>query len=235
MIRRSSRIGFGIGLLVVFGCNAFTLTRAADPAGEPTADGVHLADDGTYLRPNMRFSDGATGYLHVTQRDMPWVVSIGAPKSPAKYGTGESTRAAAIEGMQLWEDALRPQIDWFDLEFVHADPSADVLVEWKRRIPGPYGGFGRIEGYLEFGRWRALGRMEVSTTPQPRVVLSVDQIRLLFAHEFGHVLGLGHCLACDSAMNYSWHTRDRILVSEVDVRTFRALIAKPNGPIAAGN
>ncbi len=40
---------------------------------------------------------------------------------------------------------------------------------------------------------------------------------MLFAHEFGHILGLGHCLDCDSAMNYSWHTRDRVFVTQTDV------------------
>ena len=40
---------------------------------------------------------------------------------------------------------------------------------------------------------------------------------MLIAHEFGHVLGLGHCLDCDSAMNYSWETRDRVFVTQVDV------------------
>jgi hypothetical protein len=29
-------------------------------------------------------------------------------------------------------------------------------------------------------------------------------------------------------MNYSWATRDRILVTDLDVRTFRALVSQPN-------
>ena len=47
--------------------------------------------------------------------------------------------------------------------------------------------------------------------------ITVDEIRLLVAHEFGHILGIGHCLECDSAMNYSWSTRGRIVVTAVDV------------------
>jgi predicted Zn-dependent protease len=59
--------------------------------------------------------------------------------------------------------------------------------------------------------------------------LKLNEVRLLIAHEFGHVLGLRHCLDCDSAMNYSWHTRDRIFVTATDVRTFLALVEQPNG------
>ncbi|MFP6564305.1 MAG: matrixin family metalloprotease, partial [Myxococcota bacterium] len=59
--------------------------------------------------------------------------------------------------------------------------------------------------------------------------LTLADVRLLAAHEFGHVLGLGHCLACDSAMNYEWNTRERVVVTETDIATLRALFAKPNG------
>jgi predicted Zn-dependent protease len=61
------------------------------------------------------------------------------------------------------------------------------------------------------------------------VRVRLDELRLLIAHEFGHVLGLPHCFDEDSAMNYSWHTRDRVFVTDVDVRNFMALIAQPNG------
>jgi predicted Zn-dependent protease len=49
------------------------------------------------------------------------------------------------------------------------------------------------------------------------------------AHEFGHVLGLSHCLDCDSVMSYDWQTRGRTFVTELDVLTFRALMQQPNG------
>jgi predicted Zn-dependent protease len=85
------------------------------------------------------------------------------------------------------------------------------------------------------GRPRVGGEIQISTTPNLYTTLTVDEVRRLVAHEFGHVLGLGHCLDCDSAMNYAWHTRERVLVTDVDVRTFLALVAQPNlTPAALG-
>ena len=47
---------------------------------------------------------------------------------------------------------------------------------------------------------------------------------MLVAHEFGHILGLGHCLDCDSAMNYSWHTRDRVFVTRTDIDALSTIL-----------
>ena len=52
--------------------------------------------------------------------------------------------------------------------------------------------------------------------PEPRIdppAIYAEPVAI----EFGHILGLGHCLDCDSAMNYSWHTRDRVFVTQTDV------------------
>ena len=129
----------------------------------------------------------------------------------------------------MWEQAIQPSVPWFRIEFVEKDPAAPVQVEWKRRIAGWWARVGRIGYVIEDGAFRATGGMEISTTPDNFYTLELDQVRLLVAHEFGHVLGLGHCLDCDSAMSYSWHTRDRVFVTETDVRTFAALVAIPNG------
>jgi hypothetical protein len=202
---------------------------AAEP---PPADAAALDAAGTYLRPNVRLDDGRPGFAHVTEAEMPWRIAIGFPHSPPRYGSRSAARDAAIEAMRMWEQAIQPHVPWFRLEFVEKDPAAPVQVSWKRRITGPWAGFGGIALRIVDGVPRAVGQMEVSTTPDNFTVLEVDDVRLLVAHEFGHVLGLGHCLDCDSAMNYSWHTRERVLVTDVDVRTFRALLERPNGSAA---
>lgn len=211
---------------------ALALALAAAPAlaqpAEPEAAPLDAA--GTYLRPNLARSDGAALYLHVTPEDMPWRIALPTPQVPPRLGSRADARRAAIEAMQTWERAIQPKLPWFRLEFVEKDDAAPVQVRWKRRIPGPFGGFGRQAFRVVDGRLRVGGEMQVSTTPNPFNTLDVDQVRLLVAHEFGHVLGLGHCLECDSAMNYAWHTRERVLVTDVDVRTFLALLAQPNPP-----
>jgi predicted Zn-dependent protease len=160
---------------------------------------------------------------------MPLRVAIGEPKDSPRYGSRAQAREAAIEGIREWQDAAEAQLPWFRIEFVAEDPAADVQILWKRRIPGPWGGFGRLEYRVTEGRLRVGGRMEVAIQPDPFIVLEVPEVRRLIAHEFGHVLGLGHCLDCDSAMNYAWHTRERVLVTEIDVATFVALVSTPNG------
>jgi predicted Zn-dependent protease len=115
-----------------------------------------------------------------------------------------------------------------DGAFVESDPNAPVQVEWKRKITGPYAGFGGQSWSTGTGRLRVGGRMEIATTPSNFQTLEIDDMAVLLTHEFGHVLGLGHCLDCDSAMNYSWSSRGRIFVTELDVQTFLALVAQPN-------
>jgi hypothetical protein len=160
---------------------------------------------------------------------MPWRIAIGTPKTPPKDGSTEMARAAAIEAIQMWEDAIRPHLPWFELAFTDDDPEAPVQVEWKRRLPGQRKGTGFLRYRRREGGYQIGGGMEIAIRPGPFEPLTLDALRLLVAHEFGHVLGLKHCLDYDSAMNYAWHTRDRVVVTELDVQTFLLLVSQPNG------
>jgi hypothetical protein len=184
----------------------------------------------TYLQPNSTRSDGTPVYVHVTKPDMPWRIAIGHPAISPRYGSRADAREAAIEAMRMWEEAIQPHAPWFRLVFVEEDPSAPVQVRWKRRVVGSAAGRAGIRYEVAGDRLRIGGEMTISTRPRPLApALTVDEVRLLTAHEFGHVLGLMHCLDCDSAMNYSWHTRDRIFVTESDVQTFLQLLRVQNG------
>jgi len=206
--------------------SAVVASDAAPIAAEP----IELGDGPTFLAPNIELAGGVRGHMHVTEEDMPLVVAIGLPRSPPKFGSSRDARRVAIESMQLWERALQPHLPWFRLEFVEKSPTAGVQVQWKRKITGPWGGFGGQRwGYRDGVLWVG-GAMEVSTTPSNYYTLELDDVRDLIAHEFGHVLGLGHCLACDSAMNYADATESSVgvRVKPIDIRTFLALVEQPN-------
>lgn len=218
-----------MGLLFLGDARAQAEGGGADSPQREVSPESLPSGNATFVQPNVHLATGQLGYAHVGPEHMPWRISISRPKEPPKYAGTTRAREVAIEAIRMWEEAIQPVLPWFELEFVEADPRAPVQVEWKRKIVGPWAGFGRLLYRDADGRAWVGGHMEISTTPSSFETLTIDEVRLVVAHEFGHVLGLGHCLDCDSAMNYSWSTRDRVLVTELDVRTFVELARIPIG------
>ncbi|MFI5315335.1 MAG: matrixin family metalloprotease [Myxococcota bacterium] len=216
-------------------CAAAPKQRAGDAlpgASEiPQVSGSRGESDDGFLQPNAEDSDGTPMYVHYTAEDMPLRVDVQLPKLAARYASREQTDAAVLEAIRGWEAAIQPSVPWFKLEIVRGERDADIEVQWKSRITGDASGWGGLGWSTVGGRIRVRGRLEYATKPCLAIECQLDlgQLKLIVTHEFGHTLGLMHCLDCDSAMNYSWETRERVLITEVDLRTIRALYALPNG------
>jgi len=182
----------------------------------------------TYLEPNVRDVDGTPGWVHVDPIQMPLRIAIGRPTVAAMGEGTRGTREAAIRGFRRWEEALRDRAPWFVLEFVEKDPEAAVQVVWRERKSAGGDAAGRAGfGWRREPGWvRVHGEVRLAVQPgyPAKRRLRPDEVERLAAH----VLGLGHCLDCDSAMNYSWQSRERDFVSPLDVETFLALMEKPN-------
>ena len=213
-------------LPAVFLGAALAQATAAAPDGK-------LAEREPYLQPNAEDTDGVAATVHFAETDMPLRVFVDAPRRPALRASSTATREAVMDGVRAWETALRPAHPWFRIAFADDESQAQIQIRWKRRLGGDLLGQGRIGWELENGELRVAGRLEYTTQrcqgADSDCLLDADALRLLVAHEFGHTLGLGHCLDCDSIMNYSFETRDRVLVTDLDVRTFGALTAVRNG------
>jgi predicted Zn-dependent protease len=204
----------------------------------PSASATQREGSGTdgFLAPNAEDTDGTPMYVHFTPDDMPLQVAVQMPKLAARYASLEQTRAAVVEAIESWQTAIQPVIPWFRLEIVSGPADADIVAEWRTRIGGDAAGRGGIGWSVVDGKLRAHGRLEYATKPciEIRCQLELGELKLLMIHEFGHTLGLGHCLSCDSAMSYNWETRQRAFITELDTRTLRALYEMPNGTRADG-
>jgi hypothetical protein len=181
----------------------------------------------TFLEPNVADEDGAPAFVHVSEEDMPLRVAVAAPPLPPSDGSRRDAREAAMAAVRLWELAISPHLPWFRIEFVEKDRTAAVQIRSRRRIGGDIVGLGHIVPRVEGGRLYVGGFIEIEVTNS--VFYTRDWVKLIVAHEFGHVLGLKHCLDCESVMNYSSETRERVMVTNLDVATLLDLVSRPSG------
>ncbi len=205
-----------------------------DPAARrelPSEKAGEVAAGALYVEPNARAADGAPITVHFDPQLVPLRVSVPLPETPAAGATPERTREVAIDGMREWERAIRKVQPDFRLEFEAENASAPIQVKWSDRPPGYVGGSGRIRGEEEGGALRVTGQVILSARPLPGrgEVLPLGEVKIQATHAFGGALGLGYCWECDSVRSMGWRNRDFFVPTDLDVRTYEALLAVPNG------
>ena len=179
-------------------------------------------------------------YIQLSPEMMPLRIYATEPFDAPRKGSPAQARRAMVEGFSRWERAIRPQLDWFALEFVERARDADLRVDWTRTTSSP----GKARTICEPvtptdpARPRVRCRIEVAIGRQPKALSmggalqdthvleerrSVRELINLAAHEFGHALGLRDC-ACNSVMDYSGWRYPEADVTDLDVRNLLARI-----------
>jgi hypothetical protein len=205
-----------------------------EPTAMPAPPDVspRAVDPGTlYVEPNAHAADGTPITVHFDPKTIPLRVSVPLPDTPAADATPEQTREAAIQGMREWESAIRKLQPEFRIAFEDANAGAPIQVKWSDRPPGYVGGYGQIRAVEADGAWAVTAQVILSAKPLPGrgEVLPLGEVEIQAMHAFGGALGLGYCWECDSIRSMGWRHREQFFPTDLDVRTYEALLAVPVG------
>lgn len=190
-----------------------------------------LPEEELYLQPNVRDVDRTPAFVHYSDVDMPLRVALGRPDAAAADSTVEETVSAVGSAFRRWASAIRRVYPSFSLEIVDVDPAAPIQVVWRRRPRSYLPGRGAIGYSTDGGELRVRSRIVLSTQPipTPGYHTPLGELRVFAAHAMGSALGLPDCSACDSIMSLGWRRKRTFQPTDVDLRTFEALMRRPSG------
>ena len=206
-------------------------TRATRIAGEP-AGPLPFTSDPISEEINRRMRYGAAGtYILEAYEGRTFVARW--PERPTEpiriwvqpYSTlrdwNSGNPAAARDGIKRWTDAGIP----VRMNFVVDSSDAEVFVRWADTLPGRIGQAQRsINRKYHYVRAEITIALRNSSDPMP---LSTEAIRVVAAHEAGHMLGLDHSPYPDDVM-FAGYSR-QVDPSGRDLQTMRLLYTLPPG------
>lgn len=194
-----------------------TLPFAADPISDEINRRMRYGAAGTYI---LEAFEGRSFVGRWPERPTE-PLRIWVQPSSTLSDWSPANPAAARDGIKRWSDAGIP----VRLSFVVDSSDAEVFVRWADTLPGRIG-----QAQRSINRKYQYVRAEITIAlrnSNDLVPLSTEAIRVVAAHEAGHMLGLDHSPYPDDVM-FAGYSR-QIDPSGRDLQTMRLLYTLPPG------